>query len=119
MLERRRAFRGRVFYGGRLAFHQRYSTLACIIRNYTPFGVKIELDAIEVLPRQLDLIIPSKGVTYAAEVVWQSHREAGLALLPTKITHDEMPLDTMLRLRSTERTLRSLQERLDKFNNEM
>ena len=119
MLERRRAFRGRVFYGGRLAFHQRYSTLDCIIRNYTPFGVKVELDAIEVLPRQLDLIIPGKGVTYAAEVVWQSHREAGLALRPTKVTHDELPLDTMLRLRSAERNLRSLQERLDKFSHEM
>lgn len=119
MLERRRAFRGRVYYGGRLAFHQRYSTLDCIIRNYTPFGVKIELDAMETLPMQLDLIIPGKGAAYAAEVIWQSHREAGLALRPTKITHAEMPLDTMLRLRSTERTLRSLQERLDKFNNEM
>jgi hypothetical protein len=40
MMDRREAFRGRVYYGGRLAFNDRKSTLDCIVRNFSQAGAR-------------------------------------------------------------------------------
>ena len=47
MSERRRLFRNRVYYRGLIAFNARHSTLECVVRNFSPFGAKIEGESLD------------------------------------------------------------------------
>jgi hypothetical protein len=62
MLERRQDFRRRVYYGGRLAFNDRKSTLDCIVRNFSQVGAKIETNGGAILPDELDITIERRVV---------------------------------------------------------
>lgn len=60
MLERRRHFRGRVYYGGRITFNQRSSTMDCIVRNFSDSGAKVNVAHACLLSDDIDLTIPRK-----------------------------------------------------------
>ncbi len=59
MQDRRRDVRQRVIYGGVLAYNDRFSTMDCVVRNFTASGAKIALPANAILPDRLALRCPS------------------------------------------------------------
>lgn len=78
MQDRRRDARRRVIYGGVLAYNDRFSTMDCVVRNFTASGAKIALPANAILPDRLALAVRRKNREYAARIVWRSEREVGL-----------------------------------------
>ena len=81
MIERRQVVRNRTYLGGIVAFHHRYSTMNCIVRNFSTHGAKISFENIASIPEEFDLGIAQKAKTYRARVTWRSADEAGVAFL--------------------------------------
>jgi hypothetical protein len=61
MLERRQHPRNRVYYGGMIAFNARNSTLACVVRNVSNRGAKIEFDNFDHVARSRRLRDRTQG----------------------------------------------------------
>ncbi|KIZ36464.1 MULTISPECIES: PilZ domain-containing protein [Rhodopseudomonas] len=119
MLDRRQIFRGRVYYGGRIAFNARKSTLDCIVRNFSPAGARVELSASAMLPDEVDFTIPCKGQAFLARMIWRRQDDAGFEFRYPRRLHGTVPLDWTLRLRASEHARRSLQQRLDRLSSEL
>jgi hypothetical protein len=109
MLERRQNFHDRVYYGGRVAFNGRKSTLDCIVRNFSPLGAKVQFAGAAILPNEVDLSIERKGTAYLAHLVWQRRDEAGFLFRNPTPLNETTSLDWALRLRAAERVRKSLQ----------
>lgn len=118
MLDRRRHLRRRVYYGGRIAFHRRTSTLDCIVRNFSPDGAKVQLSCPAAVPDLVDLTIARQGVAYLARVVWRREGEAGLVLHSPQRIVSELPLDIALRMRVIERANRKLRQQAEQLRSE-
>lgn len=122
MLERRQFPRNRVYYGGMVAFNARNSTLACVVRNFSQRGAKIEFENSAVLPDRVDFEIERRGLSCFARLVWRDHNAAGLVFSdvqkPVQETSDVIPLDWARKLRATERTNRKLRSRLEQLLSE-
>jgi hypothetical protein len=112
MLDRRKNFRGRFFYGARIAFNERRSTMDCLIRNFSDQGARIELDSGFVISDEVDLVVDRKGLAYRARMVWRRGGQAGFALRRGKHVEMPMTLDWALRLRAAERVNKTLLEKL-------
>ena len=78
MLERRQHPRNRVYYGGMVAFNARNSTLACVVRNFSQRGAKIEFENSAMLPDRVDFEIERRGLSCRAHLVWRDQNAAGL-----------------------------------------
>ena len=78
MLERRQQPRNRVYYGGMVAFNDRNSTLACVVRNFSMIGAKIEFEGAAFVPDEVDFEIERKGISCLARLVWRNRDAAGL-----------------------------------------
>jgi hypothetical protein len=118
MPERRLQQRNRVYYGGMIAFNGRNSTLDCVVRNFSPRGVKIEFENPAMLPDQVDFEVARKGLTCLARLVWRDHTAAGLMFCEEHETGSVVTLDWARKLRASERANRRLQSRLDQLLNE-
>ena len=122
MLERRQFPRNRVYYGGMVAFNARNSTLACVVRNFSQRGAKIEFENSAVLPDRIDFEIARRGLSCLARLVWRDRNAAGLMFSdvqkPVQLTSDVIPLDWARKLRATERENRKLRSRLDQLLSE-
>ena len=122
MLERRQFPRNRVYYGGMVAFNARNSTLACVVRNFSQRGAKIEFENSAVLPDRIDFEIARRGLSCLARLVWRNRTAAGLMFSdvqkPVQQTSDVIPLDWARKLRATERENRKLRSRLDQILSE-
>lgn len=79
MIERRKAPRGRVFYGGVIAFNDQRSTIDCTIRNFSPRGAKVDVPFGTVLSNHVGLTVWHRGEIYPARTIWRRGNEAGLA----------------------------------------
>ena len=79
MLDRRQHSRNRVYYGGKVAFNARNSTLACVVRNFSQRGAKIEFENSAMLPDRVDFEIERRGLSCRAHLVWRDRNAAGLA----------------------------------------
>jgi hypothetical protein len=119
MLDRRQHSRNRVYYGGMVAFNARNSTLACVVRNFSPRGAKIEFENSAMLPDRVDFEVQRRGLSCQAHLVWRERNAAGLAFSNVRETSDVIPLDLARKLRATERANRQLQSRLDQFLTEL
>ena len=73
MLERRQQPRNRVYYGGMVAFNDRNSTIACVVRNFSMIGAKIEFEGAAFVPDRVDFEIERKGISCHARLVWREH----------------------------------------------
>ena len=119
MLERRQQPRNRVYYGGMVAFNARNSTLACVVRNFSQRGAKIEFENSTMLP---DGLISRSS---AGSLVPGPHSSGATATRPAWClsdvheTSDVIPLDLARKLRATERANRRLQSRLDQLLSEL
>ncbi|MGH6711988.1 MAG: PilZ domain-containing protein [Bradyrhizobium sp.] len=118
MLERRQLPRSRVYYGGTVAFNARNSTLACVVRNFSPFGAKIEFENSDLVPDDVDFEIERKGISCSARLIWRDRFAAGLAFSAANETSDVIPLDLARKLRDSERANRQLQARLDQHRSD-
>ncbi|MBS0529017.1 MAG: PilZ domain-containing protein [Proteobacteria bacterium] len=116
MRERRQDFRGRVYYGGRVTFNDRKSTLDCIVRNFTLAGAKIETDEGAILPDEVDIAIERRGVAFLARIVWRREHEAGLVFRNPRHLNATIPLDTALRIRAGERANKMLRLRVEQLS---
>jgi PilZ domain len=123
MLERRQWPRSRVYYGGLVAFNARNSTLACVVRNFSKRGAKIEFENSTMLPDRVDFEIERRSLSRRARLVWRDHNAAGLVFSDLQNTVEEtsdvIPLDLARKLRATERANRRLQSRLDQLLSEL
>jgi len=122
MSDRRQHPRNRVFYGGIVAFNDRQSTLACVVRNITAFGARIEFENPALLPDEVDFAVPRRSLSCVAHLAWRERNAAGLVFrAPRQInrdTGDVIPLEWMRRLRSSERINKQLQSRIDQLRSE-
>ena len=126
MLERRQHSRNRVYYAGMVAFNARNSTLACVVRNFSKRGAKIEFENSAMVPDQIDFEIERRGLSCLARLVWRDHNAAGLTFSNVQGTVQEtvhetsqiVPLDWARKLRATERENRKLRSRLDQLLSE-
>ena len=118
MLERRRHPRGRVYYGGAIAFNARNSTLDCIVRNFSRGGAKIEFENSAILPDRVDFEVVRRGLSCLARLVWRDHNTAGLMFSEGREMGDVVPLDWARKLRASERANRRLKSRLDQVLSE-
>jgi hypothetical protein len=112
MQDRRRMVRNRVYYGGLLAFNARRSTFACIVRNFSDFGAKIEFEGSPLLPDYLDFTIQRRDLACRARLVWRGQQQAGLVFADLPQTSDVVSLDLARKLRHGERINKELRARL-------
>jgi hypothetical protein len=115
MRERRHEFRRRVYYGGRLAFNDRKSTLDCIVRNFSQAGARIEVDEAVILPDQLDLAIERHSVAFLTRIIWRRQHAVGLAFRHHRHLNATMTLDWALRIRASERANKALRAQVEQL----
>jgi hypothetical protein len=115
MQDRRRMVRDRVYYGGVLAFNARRSTIACVVRNFSASGAKIEFEGTSLLPDCLDFSIGRRDLACRARLVWRDHQAAGLVFADVPQASDVVSLDLARKLRDGERTNRLLRARLEQL----
>lgn len=115
MRERRQEFRGRVYYGGRLTFNDRQSTLDCIVRNFSQAGARIDVDEAAILPDELDITIERRSAAFLARIIWRRQHEIGLAFRNHWRLNAAMPLDLALRIRAGERANKALRAQVEQL----
>ena len=118
MSERRKLPRNRVYYGGRVAFNARSSTLACVVRNFSRFGARIEFENSALEPDEVDFEIERKGISCLARLVWRDRFAAGLVFSGANETGGVVELNWARKLRASERANRQLRSRLDQLRSE-
>ena len=118
MQERRRQPRDRVYYGGMVAFNDRTSNIACVVRNFSMFGARIEFEGAALVPDKVDFEIRRKSISCLAHMVWRDRDAAGLVFAHANETDGVVPLDFARKLRASERTNRQLQRRIEQLRSE-
>ena len=118
MQERRRQPRDRVYYGGMVTFNDRTSNIACVVRNFSMFGAKIEFEGAALVPDKVDFEIRRKSISCVAHMVWRDRDAAGLVFANANETDGVVPLDFARKLRASERTNRQLQRRIEQLRSE-
>lgn len=76
--ERRRNPRRRTLLAGKLAYGDPQVTANCTVRSLTQDGAMIEIETVDLLPREVALAVVSEGVAYEARVVWIRGLRCGL-----------------------------------------
>ncbi len=79
--ERRNSERKRTLLQGRVVFNSRFSTIECIVKDLSGTGAQIAFEHPTEIPRQVELEVPSKGLTVQAEVRWSKDKRHGLMFL--------------------------------------
>ena len=115
MSERRKLPRSRVYYGGVVVFNARNSTLVCVVRNFSPLGVRIEFEHPALIPDEVDFEIERKGLCRSARMIWRDRFAAGLVFMNAREAGGVIELAWARRLRASERANRQLQARLDQL----
>jgi hypothetical protein len=118
MLDRRQLPRNRVFYGGRVAFNDRNSTIDCVVRNFNMFGAKIEFENVVVIPDEIDFEIKRKAISCTARLIWCSRDAAGLVFANVHEDGAVVQLHWARKLRASERANRRLKSRIDQLLSE-
>ncbi|WP_412758542.1 PilZ domain-containing protein [Methylobacterium radiotolerans] len=81
MLERRNTPRLRTYLGAKISFDASYCVVDCLVRDLSQNGAKLVLSETAILPGYFDLIVPKKGWTLRAELVWRGTDRIGVAFL--------------------------------------
>jgi PilZ domain-containing protein len=118
MSDRRQLFRNRVYYGGLVAFNAGNSTLACVVRNFSTSGAKIEFENSAMLPDEVDFAVERRGLSRPARLVWRDRNAAGLSFSDARQANDVIPLEWARKLRASERTNKQLQSRIEQLRSE-
>lgn len=81
MQERRAVHRDRTYLVGQVAYNDRQSTMNCLVRNFSQDGAKIAFAHTALIPSEFEVVIPKKGESRRARIIWQDDGEAGVAFL--------------------------------------
>jgi hypothetical protein len=111
MHEKRKQARARVFLGGVIAFNKRRSMLDCCVRNISPAGAFIALDATAAIPDEFDLSIRARESSLRAHLIWRSADAVGVRFADFAGS-TVVPLDYAIRLKACQRENARLQRRL-------
>ena len=84
MQERRIVHRDRTYLGGQVAYNNRCSTMDCLVRNMSQNGAKIGFSNTALIPSEFDVLIPQKGESRRARIVWRGDKQAGVAFLQSE-----------------------------------
>lgn len=68
-VERRQAPRRRVLKGGVVAYHDRFSSLSCTVRDISATGARLRMESSIIVPDRFELIIEIDGMEVLCEVV--------------------------------------------------
>jgi hypothetical protein len=107
MFEKRRERRARSYLTGIAVFNKRFSTADCLIRNLSQNGARLEFWNTPLIPVEFELIIPRRGATRRATIIWQRDLVMGL-FLKQKREGDVIPIEMARALK----TLRDERETL-------
>ncbi|MDB5567800.1 MAG: type pilus assembly PilZ [Tardiphaga sp.] len=118
MLERRRNYRGRVYYGGRIAFNGRRSTMDCVVRNFSSGGARVDLAHACLLSDEVDFTIDRKGLAFRARMIWRRDDMAGFVFRDPRHIPVAMSADWALRLRASERANKALLRHVEQLRSE-
>src|SRR5689334_2336362 len=77
MPERRQNERRRSLLGGRIVFNGRRSVIDCLVRNLSPEGACLQVQATAGIPTEFDLEISGEP-TRLARQIWQSENRIGI-----------------------------------------
>jgi hypothetical protein len=112
MQERREFKRGRTYLGGRLAFNKQYCTIDCLVRNMSQNGAKLVFESTALLPGEFDLLLPQKGETRRARVIWRRQDEAGVSFPQAAARQGVVSIETARRIKKLETDRAALQARV-------
>ena len=119
MLERRQQPRNRVYYGGMVAFNDRNSTFACVVRNFSKLGAKIEFENAALVPTGWISRSSARASPVMARLVWRDRNAAGLVFANVQARGRRRHSAGLgAKLRATERANRKLRSRLDQLLSE-
>ena len=79
MSERRRSVRRRTYLGGCASYEKPVSSDACLLRNRSAGGARIEFSGSIPIPDAFDLTVRDSGETHSVRVVWREGIQAGVA----------------------------------------
>jgi PilZ domain len=118
MQDRRRTVRARVYYGGLIAFNARNSTMACVVRDLSDTGARVEFENTALLPDEVDFVIRRRSLCCQARIVWRHANQAGIAFRHPRRPNAPVPLDLAIRLRASERARKDLLRRIEQLRSE-
>lgn len=78
MGERRRSERQRSFLKGRISFNNGRSTLDCLVQDLSEHGARLKVSGAFVLPKLVELYMPSKNTRIKGKIAWRTSDEIGL-----------------------------------------
>jgi hypothetical protein len=78
--------RNRTYLEGHVAFNDRYSTVTCLVRNMSQNGAKIVFEAAAFIPSAFDVLIPQRGESRRARIVWREDTQAGITFVESEKT---------------------------------
>ncbi|MGF9759792.1 PilZ domain-containing protein [Microvirga sp. 0TCS3.31] len=80
-MDNRRSPRSRTLLQGRVVFNSRFSLIECTVKDLSDTGAQITFAHPVALPLELELEIPSKGLSTPAKVAWSSGKTHGLMFI--------------------------------------
>ena len=114
MIEARRAERTRSFLRARIIYNNRNSTIECIVKNFSPFGAKIELDNAMSIPNAFDLETPQKGRTFRSRLAFRNETSIGVEFIEDEVETGDRAQSKVERLENEIRRLRTVIFKLTK-----
>lgn len=81
--EARDSRRLHTFFAGKVVLRDGSHFFACVIRELSETGARIELPASRLIPKRLYLLSSKKLVAYDTELVWRMGNRAGLKIHST------------------------------------
>lgn len=87
LVNNRRQLRKRMLKGGTIAFSGRHATIACVVRDISDTGARLQVAQANGVPDTFELIIELDGFEAPVEVVWRTVGEIGVRFLaqPSKV----------------------------------
>src|ERR1700733_2194392 len=111
MQDRRAEHRGRTYLGSTAAFNNRCSTIDCLVRNMSQNGAKLVFTHPVAIPGEFDLMIPRKGDSRRAKIIWRQEFEAGVVFLDAN-KGTVVSIETARRMRKLEAERDALERRV-------
>ncbi len=81
MQELREFPRRRTFLGGRIAFSNQYCSVECLVRDMSQSGARLVFEGMVLLPGEFNLLLPQRGESRRARIVWRQQDEAGVTFV--------------------------------------
>ena len=115
MIERRETSRRRVCFGGLVRPAAFLPGIACTLRDVSLDGARLWLAPGTTLPHRFELVVPCRGETRSARVVWREGDAVGLTFEnagPVAVAKADGVQDVLLRLRESEAEIARLRAAL-------